>query len=142
MINPHYNAIMRLRVSVLFVAVVLSSFCLGQTKHHLVVELCSKDYGFTINNVENLRKAFGTETCEIEVVCHGPGIDLLFSHDNKLAPRIQKLSKTGVKFAACANTLRNRKIGKDRIFPFVAVVDSGTAEVIRMQEAGWSYLRR
>ena len=123
----------------------ICSGALGQTKHRIVVELDYPgvaQYGVAINNIENLLKAFGKEPTEIEIVCHGAGIDLLFSHENKLSSRIQKLQKSGVKFAACNNTLKGRKIGKDRIFPFVTVVDSGTAEVIRKQEVGWSYLHR
>ena len=133
------------RAFFLLAAVASSAGAFAQTKHRIVVELDTPGtaaYGFALNNIENLKKAFGTDPVEIEIVCHGGGIDLLFSHDNKLAPRIQRLQKSGVRFAACNNTLKGRKIGKDRIFSFVTVVDSGTAEVIRKQEAGWSYLHR
>jgi intracellular sulfur oxidation DsrE/DsrF family protein len=136
---------MKKRLIVALAAFALTAAGFAQSKHRIVVELDTSGtatYATTLNNVENLKRAFGTDSVEIEIVCHAGGIDLLFSHDNKLALRIQKLHIDGVNFAACNNTLKGRKIGKDRIFAFAAIVDSGTAEVIRKQEAGWSYLHR
>ncbi|MEI8281710.1 MAG: DsrE family protein [Armatimonadota bacterium] len=137
---------MMLKSALIFLSLVyVAAGAAAQARHRIVVELDAPGtaaFGTTLNNVENLKKAFGTDPVEIEIVCHGGGIDLLLSHENKLSSRIQKLQKSGVKFAACNNTLKGRNIGKDRIFSFVSVVDSGTAEVIRKQEAGWSYLHR
>jgi len=95
-----------------------------------------------LGTVANVQKAFAGQPLEIEVVCLGGGIDLILSHDNPLTDAVAKLQKKGVRFAACNNTLHGRHIGKDRIFSFVTVVDSGAAEIVRKQEAGWSYLHR
>ena len=34
-----------------------------------------------------------------------------------------------------------RKVTTEDLFPFASQVDSGVAELIRKQEAGWSYIR-
>lgn len=147
MVPEHHNGItmaQKLAFSILFVAA-LSVAALAQSRHRVVVEQTTGGaaaYSSTLKNIENMIKAFGAEPVDVEIVCHGPGIDLVFSHDNQLATRIRALQKQGVKFAACANTLKSRNIKPDRIFSFVTVVDAGTAEVVRKQEAGWAYLKR
>ena len=135
---------MLIRTAIFFVFASLACSGLAQN-HRVVVDLFTggtASYSNALKNIENVKKAFGAESVAVEIVCHGPGIDLLLSHGNTLATRVKQLQKSGVTFAACANTLKARGITKDRLFDFVAVVDSGTAEVIRKEEAGWSYLRR
>lgn len=135
-----------MRTFLLFVIFALFTVGSAQNKaHRIVVELDSAGQiarGNTINNVENLMKAFGKDSCEVEIVCHGAGIDLLLAKNNPLVARMKKLNEDGVQFAACNNTLKRLNISKDRLVAFAKVVDSGTAEVIRKQEAGWSYLKR
>jgi len=118
---------------------------LPRTDHRVVVEVDAPGtmaYRAALGTVANVQKAFAGESLEIEVVCLGGGIDLVLSHDNPLLETVMKLQKNGVRFAACNNTMVGRHIGKDRIFSFVTVVDAGAAEIIRKQEAGWSYLHR
>ncbi len=125
--------------------VLISAAATAQTRHRVVVDLFSGgrlSFESTLGNVANLKRAFGEEPLEVEIVCYGPGIDLVLSHDNPLARQVKKLHDDGVAFAACRNTLLKRKIATQRIFPFVRVVDAGIAEVVRKEEAGWSYVRR
>ena len=98
-------------------------------------------YGTILSNVTNLKKAFAPEAIDIEVVCHGAGIDMLFMSQSSLASQMKRVHNLGVVFAACGNTLRGKKIDRNRIYPYAKVVDSGVAEVVRKQEAGWSYLK-
>jgi intracellular sulfur oxidation DsrE/DsrF family protein len=44
-------------------------------------------------------------------------------------------------WAACNNSLINRKIDKSALLPFVTVVPSGVAELVKKQAEGWQYLR-
>ena len=55
--------------------------------------------------------------------------------------RMQKLSESGVVFAACENSMEKKQVTKADLLPFVTTVDSGVAEVVRKQEAGWSYIK-
>ncbi|MGH7937542.1 MAG: hypothetical protein ACRD5Z_25205 [Bryobacteraceae bacterium] len=37
--------------------------------------------------------------------------------------------------------MKRKGIGKDQLLPIATTVDSGVAEVVRKQEAGWSYIK-
>ena len=43
--------------------------------------------------------------------------------------------------AACQNSMRDRNLKTEDLFPFVSQVDSGVAEIVRKQEKGWSYIK-
>lgn len=57
------------------------------------------------------------------------------------AERMARIAAAGVKFAASENTMRRMKVQKSDLFDFVVTVDSGVAELVRKQEAGWAYLK-
>ena len=78
----------------------------------------------------------------MQVVAHGKGLGMLVAATNPdLRERMQKLHDGGVVFAACENTMRKKKVTKEQLLPFVTTVDSGVAEVVRKQEAGWAYVK-
>ena len=93
-----------------------------------------------LNNIENVRKALGNET-KVMVVAHGPGIVLVQKTNTESADRMRKLGEAGVVFAACENTMKTKNIAKADLWNFATTVDSGVAEVVRRQEAGWSYVK-
>lgn len=112
-------------------------------RHRVVFEVTmegSEQWTGVLDNVENLRRSLGNET-ELEVVAHSKGLGMLIAKDNALIDRMKKLAKDGVVFAACQNTMKKRNVTKDQLVPFATTTDSGVAEVIRKQEAGWSYLK-
>ena len=123
----------------------LTTTCWAQLHtHRVVVELNVPGVGAyvkVLGNVANLLKAFKGEKTEVEIVCHDDGIDLLLVGTSPLRTRMETLRASGVVFAACGNTLRGRKIERSHLVPFAVVVDSGVAEVVRRQEAGWSYIK-
>ncbi|MFN0101410.1 MAG: DsrE family protein [Bryobacteraceae bacterium] len=94
-----------------------------------------------LNNVENLRKSFGKESTEIEVVAHGKGLGLLKKTNTGLKERIASIAKSQARFVACENTMRRMLVKKEDLLPEAGTVDSGVAEVVRKQEAGWSYIK-
>lgn len=111
--------------------------------HRIVFELTSegpKQYEAVLNNVENVIKALGVGT-EAVVVTHGPAIGFVLKENAQFSERMEKLTKTGATFLACENTLRKKEIPKEKLLPFVKTVDSGVAEVVRRQEAGWAYVK-
>jgi intracellular sulfur oxidation DsrE/DsrF family protein len=113
-------------------------------KHRIVFQVSAEgqeQWRSVLANVENLQKAFGPQTTQIEVVCFGKGIDMLLNTDAPLAQRIAKDKMTGVEFAACQNTLRARKLALSDLLSSATTVDSGVAEIVRRQEAGWAYIK-
>jgi intracellular sulfur oxidation DsrE/DsrF family protein len=93
-----------------------------------------------LKNVSNMLKAVKT-SFEIEVVCHGDGIGLLVKDQSKYAAEVERLSKEGVRFTACENTMRDRSITKDQLLPTVVTVPSGAVEVVRKQQDGYGYFK-
>lgn len=112
--------------------------------HRIVFEVTSGDsqvWDAVLNNIENVRKAFGASTTEIRVVAHGKGIDLVRKSNMAAGERVAAVSGPDVQFVACENTMRRLKLEKADLFPAAGTVDSGVAEVARLQEAGWAYIR-
>ena len=111
--------------------------------HRVVFEVTmegAEQWTGVLDNVENLKKALGDST-QIEVVAHSKGLGMLIAKDNSLADRIKKLAEQGVVFAACENTMKKKNVTKEQLLPSATTTDSGVAEVVRKQEAGWSYLK-
>ncbi len=111
--------------------------------HRIVFEVTmegTEQWTGVLNNVENLRKSLGAGT-QIEVVAHSKGLGMLIAKDNSLTDRMKKLSENGIVFAACENTMKKKNVTKDQLVPFATTTDSGVAEVVRKQEAGWSYIK-
>ena len=92
-------------------------------------------------NVENFRASVGPANSEVTVIAHGNGIGMVQSSNAAQAERIKKLMTEGVKFMACENTMKRKKISKEDILPGVGFVDSGVAEVVRLQADGWAYIK-
>jgi intracellular sulfur oxidation DsrE/DsrF family protein len=132
-----------LLVILALLAVSLPGMLQAGDAYRAVFELTSdnpKQWTAVLNNVENLRKALpGTS---VEVVAHGPGLQLLMrEHNSEVAARMEDLAKQGVVFAACQNTMKRMNVSPDQLSPFAQTVDSGVAEIVRKQQAGWAYLR-
>lgn len=74
---------------------------------------------------------------KIVVVTHGKGIDFLLNDaaDDKgeFAPVVAGLKEKGVDFRVCRNTLASRNLGDDAVIFEAGVVQSGVAEVARLQ---------
>lgn len=100
----------------------------------------AKAWATSVANVENLRKALGPKS-QVEVVAYGAGIGMMTVTNKDLAERMSQLASAGVAFVACENTLRKVGLGPKDLLPFVTPVESGAAELIRKQQAGWSYLK-
>ena len=112
--------------------------------HRVVFELTSADketWNSVLNNIENLRQAFGAQATDVMLVVHGKALGFLRSTNAEQSERMQKLAAAGVVFAACENTMKRQNVKKDELLKFAATVDAGVAEIVRKQEAGWSYIR-
>ena len=115
-------------------------------QHKIVFELTSDSseaWEGLLNNVENVQKSLGKDKTQIEVVGHGKGLNLLVAaKDGAVRDRLKSLSDAGgVTFAACENSMRKAGVKKEELVPFAMPVDSGVGELVRKQEAGFSYLR-
>jgi hypothetical protein len=113
-------------------------------RHRVVLELTSgglNTYAHVLASATNLNRAFKDQVTKIEIVCHDDGIGLLRLGGHPFSARMKSLYSAGVTFVACGNTLRVQHLKTSALVPFATVVDSGVAEVVRKEEAGWSYLK-
>lgn len=112
-------------------------------EHKVVIQLNTADtasWSSTIGNIRNLQKIW-PNNISIEVVAHGKGLDLIVANKTHLANDVNALSKEGVVFAACENSMRKHNVTKADLLPVAITVPSGVAEVILKQEQGWAYLK-
>ncbi len=111
-----------------------------------------------LRNIQNHINAVGKDNLEVKVVLHGNGLALLlepdsleklkkFKHANaneKMTARIDGLKDQGVSFNVCANTVRGRKVDLESDLYNVSqndIVPSGVAEVAKLQQQGYVYIK-
>ncbi|GAC1594782.1 MAG: hypothetical protein NVS3B25_17900 [Hymenobacter sp.] len=74
---------------------------------------------------------------QVELVAFGGGITA-FGKDQPYGPDLQALKEKGVILAQCLNTMRERKVTKEELLPFLSFVPSGNGELIIRQAQGWA----
>jgi intracellular sulfur oxidation DsrE/DsrF family protein len=133
-------------IFLLFTMVFSFQFCYAQTEikeHKIVIQLNTADttaWSSTIGNIKNIQKILPNHL-QIEVVVHGKAIDFLVKNKTYFANDIASLTKEGIVFLACENTMRKYKIEKADLLVEANTVPSGVVEVILKQEQGWRYLK-
>jgi uncharacterized protein len=111
-------------------------------KHKIVMQFSDSDsvsQASVVGQVKNIRTAW--PNAQVEVVCHGPGLDLLVSSKSKAAAQVAEWSAKGIVFAACNNTMKRRNINKEDLLPTSLVVPSAIIELTLKQENGWAYIK-
>jgi len=104
-----------------------------------------------LRNIKNHLNALGDENVEIIVVTHSSGAFAMVDgamgkKDKKGKPynfndQIASLANRGVKFTICANTIRGKKIPKDKINENAEIIPSGVAHVAHLQQKGYLYVK-
>ena len=105
-----------------------------------------KAYRGALRNIQNHINAVGVENLELKVVLHGNGVGLLKSakSNQKLQMDVTNLKTQQVSFHVCNNTLAGRKIDYNTdLFEVFDddIVPSGVAELSRLQQMGYTYIK-
>ena len=111
--------------------------------HKVVMQLNSADtavWSGMLGNIRNFQKVWPGNVI-IEVVVHGKALNFLVASKSHLVPDVEVMTKLGVVFNACENTMNKYGIKKEMLIPSVSSVPSGVAELVVKQEEGWSYLK-
>jgi intracellular sulfur oxidation DsrE/DsrF family protein len=138
----------KLFLSVAAFVVLFGCLALSQTpavpKHHVVFQLSEENgaaWDALVIHVNNTMKSLAEDGgSEVEVVFYGPGLLMLKKSNAPFEARLEQLSKSAVKLVACRNAMKNRNLKTEDLFAFAGQVDSGIAEIVRKQEAGWAYI--
>jgi len=104
-----------------------------------------KAYLGAMRNIQNHIHAVGAENMDLKVVLHGNGIGLLQSAMvvGNVQTNVASLRSQNVGFQVCANTLKGKKITLDQLYEVFDedVVPSGVAELARLQQMGYVYIK-
>jgi len=99
-----------------------------------------KKWSLTLGNVKNAQEGLGAANVTIEIVCYGPGVNMLKA-DSEVAARVQETMQAGIGVFACQNTMRGMHLQATDMVEKIGFVPAGVVEVIKRQTEGWAYVR-
>ena len=135
--------ILSLAAAVILVGMVAAQQA-APAKHKVVFQLNAPSpsgWDQIFNNVNNIQQIFKADGVQVEIVFFGKGLPMLLKTNAAYAERLKQAADKGVILAACQNSMRTQNVKSEDIFPFSTEVDSGVAELVRKQEAGWTYIK-
>lgn len=110
--------------------------------HKIIFQLMSDDTTVHTSLIKQLNNVLAAAPgTKIEVVCHGPGINLLVNDKSTVQKKIRELRSKDVVFLACENTLKDKNISREKIIPEAGFVQSGIIQIVTRQEEGWGYIK-
>lgn len=113
------------------------------TDHYNVVIQLSNDgtdvQKATITQVKNLINAL--PDINIELVVQSRGVNFIFKNTHWQYELEQLIKNKIVKILVCRNTLEAMQLGSEDILPFVEIIPSAFAHLVKRQHEGWSYLK-
>ena len=103
-------------------------------------------YIAALRNIQNHITAVGKDNIDVKVVLHGSGLGVLrdAKANDKLKVAVAGLKSQNVGFNVCDNTLKGRKLNYEKDLYDVYkedIVPSGVAEVSRLQQMGYTYIK-
>jgi len=96
-----------------------------------------------LNVASNLKKHYGPDVVDVEIVAFGPGLRLLME-GNANSQRIQGLTSSGVRFTACGNTIdkMTKLLGKPIVINSNAkVLPGGAVRIIDLVKQGYTLIK-
>ncbi len=111
-------------------------------QHRIVMQLTSGDtlvHKNLMKQFKNMKEA--APTMQIEVVCHGPGMDLLMSDRSIVQAKLKEFATQGIIFLACENTIKERNLDRSKVILEAGYVKAGIIHIVERQEDGWSYIK-
>jgi uncharacterized protein len=111
-------------------------------QHRIVMQLVSGDtlvHKGLMRQLRNMLEA--APGMQMEVVCHGPGMDMLMSDRSIVADKVKQFSERGITFIACENTITERQLDRSKVLPQAGFVQAGIIHIVERQEDGWSYIK-
>lgn len=113
-----------------------------QEPRKIVMQLTSADttaHKMLMKQLQNILSV-APET-KIEVVCHGPGLNMLVSENTIVSKQMEEAALKGVDFAACRFSMKERKVKEEQLIKQARIVEAGIIEIVDKQNAGWAYIK-
>lgn len=118
-----------------------------EPEHKIVYQFNKADPGYqdhVLFSVGSVLRKYG-DNVKIVVVVFAEGIHILakapqrpVSETNR--QRVSSLAQYGVEFHACGNTMKSLNWTADDLVDFAQVVEVGAADLMELQEQGYSYV--
>ena len=123
------------------------AFTGAQTKHkmyHAIYQMDNSDPKVIEKTIRNINNALAdprlVSKIQIELIAFGGGTDA-YMLGSKYENDLKALVEKGVIVAQCNNTLKERKLTREQLYDFIAIVPSGNGELIIRQAEGWSVIK-
>jgi intracellular sulfur oxidation DsrE/DsrF family protein len=110
--------------------------------HRIIFQLSTNDtlaHKALMKQIKNITSV--APDTKIEVVCHGPGLEILVIGKTTVQDKIASFTDKGVNFIACEFSMNERNVSKEKIIPQAKYVKAGIIEIVSKQEQGWSYIK-
>jgi intracellular sulfur oxidation DsrE/DsrF family protein len=92
----------------------------------------------TLRNIDNaLEDPRLKGKLHVELIAFGDGV-AVYMKSGTYEQALKNLQAKGVVLAQCSNTIKERKLDKNDLFPFISYVPSGNGEIIIRQYEGWA----
>jgi len=156
--NRRIITVFLLSIALLFTGSLMAGDRYGKQKvvYHINYDNPKTQAG-ALRNIQNHINAVGAENLDIKVVMHGKGLTLLLTPDaaartklpsgnatDDIQAKVSGLKDQGIDFEVCSNTLRGKKIDFESDLYDVDkadIVPSGVAELARLQQMGYAYIK-
>lgn len=118
-----------------------------EPEHKVVYQLNKADPDYqnhVLFSVGAMLRKYG-DNIKIVVVAFGPGIHVLGKEpkrpvSDEIKQRVSSLAQYGVEFHACGNTMKSLRWTEKDLLPVAKVVEVGAADLMELQEQGYSYV--
>lgn len=113
--------------------------------HGIVIHITSgesSDWQMALRNLVNLVQddSVSTPPDSMQVVVNGDAVRFLLASASEAA-KVTQMAEAGVQITACANSLDRFAHAPEDLADGVTVIQSGVAEVVRLQQRGATYLK-
>ncbi len=133
----------QLLLFILFSASFTNILSAQERQHKIIFDFTKSDtasFATIVRHAKN--KMTAADNAKVEVVCHGPGLDILMKDKTTVQKEIEELQvKYNVVFAACAGTMKRRGVDKDQLVQRALIVPYANLEFSSKQQEGWSYIK-
>lgn len=111
--------------------------------YQVVYQLNSDDEKKIEGTLKNINNALNDVRLKgkvkIELVVHSGGIEV-FKKNSSYESKLLALQKQGVLLVMCENTLQEKNVSKNQLFPFINYTPSANGELIILQQQGWAII--
>ena len=122
--------------------ILFSTVIVAQKQHKIVFDFTEGDTASFAKIIRYSKTIMDlTGNAKVEVVCHGPGLDMLVKGKTTVENEIEQMQKLNVVFVACEATMKRRGIDKSQLVPNALTVPAAILELSSKQQDGWSYVK-